>query len=115
MLIQNKLIVYFLVIICAIFGAAGQILFKMASDNLKFNLTIFLNIHLLVGLLLYAVATILFVYLLQFGDVSKLYPLIATSYIWVLLLAKIVLNENINCYQIVGVTCIIIGVYFIAK
>lgn len=113
---QTKIVLILVVAFCALLGAFGQIFFKLASKDLTFDLTsILTNWKLFVGLALYAIATILFVISLKFGNLSILYPVIATSYIWVAFLATIVLKESFPLYKWSGVFLIIIAVYIIAR
>ena len=93
----------------------AQLLYKFATLNLRFNITSLLtNYYLISGIIIYAVGAILFVIALKGGDVSILYPIIATSYIWVNLLSKYILNEDINIYKWLGIALIFSGVSLIS-
>ena len=50
---------------------------------------------------------------LRGGEVSVLYPIIATSYIWVSFLSIFFLNESMNNFKWLGVTSIIAGIILI--
>lgn len=65
------------------------------------------------GLFCYAVGLFIGIVALRFGDLSVLYPLSSTTYIWVTLLSKYKLKENINFFKILGIGSIIFGVYLI--
>lgn len=71
---------------------------------------LFSNTHLIIGLSLYAVCTLIYVYALSFGEVSILYQLLATSYIWGGLLAGIFLGERFAPMNWAGMILIIGGV-----
>lgn len=75
--------------------------------SLNFN-EFFSNIHFFIGLSLYAICTLIYVYALSFGEVSVLYPLLATPYIWVGLLAS-VLGERFVPINWAGMMMIIVG------
>ena len=103
-----------LVLIAAILGALGQLNFKLGSDKLSLKIRDLLrNRYLFIGIILYGISTIMFITALKGGELSVLYPIVATSYIWAILLAKKVLNEKINVYKWAGVAMIIFGVSFI--
>ena len=103
-----------LVIAAAVLGAIGQLNFKLGSDNLSLKIRDLLrNRYLFIGVILYGISTVMFIVSLKGGELSVLYPLVATSYIWTTLLAKKVLNEKINVYKWAGVAMIILGVVFI--
>lgn len=102
------------VLSAAVLGALGQLNFKLGSDTLSFKIThLIINKHILIAILLYGISTVMFIVALKGGELSVLYPLIATSYVWTTLLAKIVLKEDINIYKWIGVGLIILGVIFI--
>lgn len=105
-----------LVLCCALLGATGQIFFKLASSSFSFNpLKLMQNYKFIAGAIFYALSAILFVWALKFGDLSVLYPIIATSYIWVALFSVFLLNEPFPPLRWVGVCLIISGIYFIVK
>ena len=102
------------VLFAAVLGAFGQLYFKLGSDILSMKIKDLLrNRYLIIGVVLYAISNVMFILALKEGELSVLYPLIATSYIWTTLLAKKVLKEYINVYKWSGVVMIIVGVIFI--
>lgn len=103
---MNKII--FLVLLCACLGATGQLMFKLGSK--PFDI-----IKVGIGLILYGLATVLFIYALRYGELSVLYPVIAISYILVLILSVIFLHEKLNLAKIVGSAGIIVCVWLIVK
>jgi len=105
-----------LVLACALVGALGQILFKTASENFSFSFKgILLNYRFLLGALLYGISAAFFVYSLKFGNLSILYPLIATSYIWVTLFAHFLLGEPFPLYKSLGILMIIFGIGIVVR
>jgi uncharacterized membrane protein len=105
-----------LVLFCAVLGAFGQVFFKLASGNFALSVEgVLKNWKFLVGTFLYASSALLFVYSLKYGNLSLLYPLIATSYIWVALLSFFILKEPISLLNISGVLLIISGIALISR
>ncbi len=103
-----------LVLSAAVLGALGQLNFKLGSDKLSLKIKdLIRNKYLLIGVVLYGISAVMFILALKGGELSVLYPLVATSYIWTTLLAKKVLKENINVYKWSGVALILIGAIFI--
>ncbi len=99
----------------AFIGSIGQLEFKRGADNLQFDIKLLLtNYHLIIGVAVYALSTVLYVYALNKGQLSILYPIIATSYIWTLLFSKIFLQEQISLTGWAGVFFILLGVTLIA-
>lgn len=101
--------------LAAFIGSIGQLEFKRGANNLQFDLKLLLtNYHLILGVAVYAVSTVLYVYALNKGQLSVLYPIIATSYIWTLLFSKVFLKESVGLASGVGVFFILLGVTLIA-
>ena len=102
------------VLFCTLLTSTAQIFYKFAAEKLSFNvLSIITNVNLLMGMLLYAVGGILLILSLRGGEVSVLYPIIATSYIWVSFLSIHFLNESMNLYKWLGVFTIVAGIVLI--
>jgi uncharacterized membrane protein len=98
-------------VFAAFIGAVGQIEIKKGSSQMSLNLNELLsNTHLIIGLSLYALCTLIYVYALSFGEVSVLYPILATSYIWVGLLASVFLGERFVPINWAGMLLIIVGI-----
>ncbi len=113
---QVKLTIILLVAFCALLGATGQIFFKLASEDLSFEFTkLISNWKLWLGLFLYGIATVLFIIALKQGNLSILYPVIATSYIWVTIFSMLFLKEVFPFYKWSGVLLIILGVGIITR
>ena len=114
--IQFPIIIIFIVLFCALLGATGQIFFKLSAEKFSFNpLTWLKNPFFIMAIVLYAGASLLFVWALKHGNVSILYPIIATSYIWTAIFAKLFLGEPFPAIKWLGVALILVGVFLIVK
>ena len=103
-----------LVLFTTFLTSSPQILWKKGSTILTFNfLSIITNYYIIIGILLYAVGGTLLIISFRGGEVSVLYPIIATSYIWVSFLSLYFLNESMNFLKWIGVASIIIGIALI--
>jgi drug/metabolite transporter (DMT)-like permease len=101
---------------CTIFGAAAQILFKIAMSPGHFVPTLVglaTNLPLIVGYFCYGIFTIVLVLALRQGELSMLYPIISLTYVWVTIASYLVLHEPPNLYKNAGVLTIVIGVAII--
>ncbi len=108
--------VLLIVLVCALMGASGQIFFKLASKKFSFSVAgLLTNYYFIIGASLYALSAMLFVWSLKHGDLSLLYPIIATSYIWVTLFSSVVLGEPIPPLRWFGVALIIVGIVVIVR
>lgn len=110
----TKLWAALLVLFTTLLTSSAQIFYKLGSQALAPDLSaIFTNYYLIGGLLLYAVGGTLMILSLRGGEVSVLYPIIATSYIWVALLSIKFLGENMNIFKWLGISSIIFGIILI--
>lgn len=101
--------------LAAFIGSIGQLEFKRGADNLQFDIKLLLtNYHLILAIAIYGLSTVLYVYALNKGYLSILYPIIATSYIWTLIFSKILLKEPVGLTGWAGVFFILLGVTLIA-
>ena len=101
--------------LAAFIGSIGQLEFKRGADNLQFDLNMLLtNYHLILAVAVYAVSTVLYVIALNKGQLSILYPILATSYIWTLIFSNVFLKESVGLVSWAGVFFILLGVSLIA-
>ena len=96
-----------LVIFCTLLTSSAQILLKFGAAHLP---RIFSNLPLLSGLFLYAIAAVALIISFKGGEVTVLYPIIATSYVWVALLSKFFFNESLSWLKFVGIFSIMLGI-----
>lgn len=99
-----------LVVFCTLLTSSAQILLKQGAAELP---RIFSNTPLLAGLVIYAVAAVALIISFKGGEVTVLYPIIATSYVWVLILSNIFFKEQLSFLKFLGVFAIIVGICFI--
>lgn len=104
-----------LLIICTIFTSIGQILFKFGAEQLSFNIEgIFFNIPLILGLISYGIGLIFLIIAFRGGDLSVLYPIIATSYVWVCIASPFFFQMDfMTLSKWIGVLVILVGVSLI--
>jgi drug/metabolite transporter (DMT)-like permease len=99
-------------------ASIGQTYMKAGAERLREHpsVTVFLADHPLhLGLLIYCAGAVLVVLALRHGELSVLYPVISLSYVWVALLAKVMIHEELNPMKIAGITIIIIGISILGR
>lgn len=111
---MNAYIPIFVVVVCSLLGASAQIFLKKGMDGLDFSRLITFS-PIAIGLVLYGVAFLGYTIMLKFADVSRLYPIIALSYIWVVIIAGVFVGEQITIQKVLGSAIIIFGVCLIAS
>lgn len=109
-------------------GALAQILVKLGTSQLgahltlgqvahqpslffQFSVSIISNLKLFIGYALYGVNTFLMALALKGRELSRLYPIIALTYVWVTILSIFVLpGEQLNFFRAIGIAFIVGGV-----
>ncbi len=106
-----------LVFVCTILGAAAQILMKMGSTHLDhFSvMKVLTNAPLFAGYALYGINTLLLMLALRDGELSKLYPIIALTYVWVTVLSMYFFQEQITFWKAAGIAVIVAGVSVLGR
>ncbi len=69
----------------------------------------------LLGLALYGIGTVLWLFALRQLDLSIAYPFVAMSFVMVTVLSAVVLGERIELMQMAGLSLIIVGLLLIAR
>ena len=102
------------VLVACVIGAFGALFLKKGATNISFNFKkLIRNKKLFLGVIAYGISTIMFIPALKYGELSVLYPLVATSYLWVTLFSKWFLKEQMNLWKWIGISIILIGIIFI--
>lgn len=97
-----------------IIGSFGSLLFKKGADKLSLSVSALLrNWMIPAGFVLYVLSAALFVYALQGGELSVLYPLVSLTYVWVCFLSTRFLGERMDAVKWAGVVFIVAGVALI--
>lgn len=101
-----------LALFCTLFTSAGQLMWKMGVGRLDFtHLLTFLNVPFILGFVFYGIGAALMLMALKKGELSLVYPLIATSYVWVGLLSPYFFpNDTMNAWKLAGIAVILISV-----
>ncbi len=89
----------------------GQLLWdfgKSAGSSQDYMLIFF-------GFALYGLGSLLMIYSFKYGELSILYPVMGTSYIFSLIVGRIVLGEPLTVPKIIGTGLILIGISLIGK
>lgn len=95
--------------------STGQILFKLAAQNLNGDGSIWMlalkNTHLWIALLVYGVSTLFWILLLRQVPLKLAYPFVGCAFFIVPLLAHFFLGESLSWHSIVGAVLIASGIY----
>ena len=105
-----------LIILCTLFTSSAQVFYKFGAAKLVLTdiMTIITNYNIFIVLFLYGISAFLMLLAFKGGEVTVLYPIFATSFIWVAILSNIFFSEPLNLFKWLGVGSIIIGISFIS-
>ena len=106
-----------LVFVCTILGAAAQILMKIGSMQMEHfdPIKVLTNLPLFIGYALYGINTVLLMFALRDGELSKLYPIIALTYVWVTVLSIYFFHESLTFWKTAGIAVIVAGVSVLGR
>jgi drug/metabolite transporter (DMT)-like permease len=111
---KTKLWAIILMVVCTVFTSSAQILYKLGAEKLIFDIvSIITNWQILLGLVFYGIGAVLVIISFRGGEVTVLYPIITSSYIWVTLGSWYFLKESISVVRWSGVLLIMMGILII--
>jgi drug/metabolite transporter (DMT)-like permease len=98
----------------------GQIVWKIALNRTPLtgihNLgTVLMQPYILVGCLLYGIATVIWFYALSRFDLSRVYPLQSIAYVLGALFGWLVLKETFTSSQWLGLLFLVGGAFLLAR
>jgi len=103
-------------LLCVLLIAVGQLLFKAAAGQWRVDgwtwstLRSFLSPVTVLALFVYAIATLLWVYVLRTVPLALAYSLFSLAFVIVPLLAYAILGERLSANTLLGGAIIIVGV-----
>jgi drug/metabolite transporter (DMT)-like permease len=103
---------YLLLVLSAFSAAGGQMLFRVGAQG-RTALVQFINWPLAIGIGLYGLSTLLWIYALSRLPLKNVYPFTALTFVLVYGAAIVVLGERPSWRGFVGITVVLAGLYFI--
>jgi drug/metabolite transporter (DMT)-like permease len=107
-----------LYLIAALAGAVGQYLYKLGAAQVDLGrpVSLITNPWIVAGIGCYLAVMLLFVAgLRRGGQLTVLYPVYATTFIWSAAIGTLVLGEPLTGFRAVGTALIILGVFFVVR
>lgn len=94
----------------------GQVLFKIASLKIETSgrgvvLALLINPAFIAAMIIYSIATIMWILLLRSAPLNQIYPFAAFAFVMVPIMAHIILGEQLGWGTFFGAGLIISGVY----
>lgn len=114
---RDALIGILLVAGCSFLDAGAQLFFKWGANSIPLLSGLApstIPLGIVVGYGLYAASAVLLIYAFQRGELSVLFPFLALTYVWIVLLSPLFFNTDTwNTLKFVGVFSIVAGVSLI--
>ena len=116
-----KAIDYLYLVLVPTLLAVGQFLFKRTADGLvthsvfRFFGSMLASPHFWVALLIYAIATFLWVFILSRVPLSRAIPFIALTFVIVPIISAVFFEERLNLAYWVGIFVVMGGVYITVR
>ena len=99
-------------LIASFLGSCAQLVLK--SANVQFDFSAVTNWRLWLFGLLYGVGVLINIWAYRYGSPSVLYPVIALSYVWVVVLSVVFLGDVFSWQKVLGSGVVVCGVVLIA-
>ena len=121
-----SLVAFSLILTGVLLNAAAQLLLKAGTNSighfnfqlenvLPIGLKLAFEPHIFGGLCCYVVSVVIWIMALSRVPVSIAYPMLSIGYIVNAFAAAYLFGESITVPKLLGIGCIIIGVYLVAK
>ena len=115
---MSKVVSLSLTLLCVVMISSGQVLFKSAALQTAAAtgwIDRWFNAPLLIALVIYGLATVLWIWVLRYTSLSVAYPVFALAFLIVPLLAHFFLQEPLSSKTFIGGALIILGVLVATK
>jgi drug/metabolite transporter (DMT)-like permease len=124
---MNQLSLTATIIGCVLLTTAGQIALKLGASNPALagllengNLAAFATRALsapviLAGLFLYALSTVLWLFILARAELSFAYPFVSLGFVLTAFFGRYALHEPLTMARVAGIALIVLGVIFVSR
>jgi uncharacterized membrane protein len=109
--------IIFLTLFAAIIASLSQIAFKKAlpkNANIMQIIKQVLNKSIIVGGMGYIGSLVIYLYALANAPLSIVYPIFASTFIFIVIFSKFFLNEDMDIHRYIGIALIFIGIIIIS-
>jgi len=106
-----------LFLMAAVLGALGQYLYKSGAEKAASGLLSYvLNPRLVAGVVCYLAVMVLFIAAFKRGgELSVLYPIYASTFVWAAVIAWWAYGVPIKPVNLLGMAFLVAGMYFMGK
>ncbi|MGI0100940.1 MAG: EamA family transporter [Candidatus Micrarchaeaceae archaeon] len=113
-----EIIIILATLLSSLLAAYANYVFKKAKPYFDFNkknlIKLTKNKLVLLGGIFYIFSLIVYLFALKFGQLSYVYPISASTFIFVFIISGFVLREKFSAIRALGATLIFVGILIIA-
>lgn len=109
MALSKRSLVLLLMFLCTLFVSGAQVFWKKGANAFP-AITTAVIVNLLIGFALYGVGFVLLMWAFRHGEASVVFPMLALSYVWVLILAAVFFAEPVTIAKGSGVALVVVGI-----
>lgn len=118
MILVNIYLVIFLTLVAALITSYCQLLFKRGLksklNGIKDIINTLRNRYIVIGLAGYFLSFALYLIALSGSQLSIVFPIFASSFIFVTIISAISLKEKVSIYRVIGVLLVFLGIVMVA-
>ncbi len=115
---MDILVVIALTLISAMIAAFAQYVFKSSIPKFKFSAKevagLARNKSVLFGLSAYVLSLAIYLVALHFGQLSYIYPVFASSFVFVFLISRYKLKEELTAMRMAGIALVVLGIVIVS-
>jgi uncharacterized membrane protein len=99
-------------ILCTFFASTAHIFLKFGAERIdSSNIMTVINLPLFFGLMFFGIGALFMMVAFKHGELSIVFPILATSYVWVSLLSPIFFTtDSMNIWKWTGVIIILLSI-----
>lgn len=109
----------YIILLAVVLGAMGQVAFKVGAMRIPDNGHLLEKAvaawPLVIGLILYGVSTLFWIYALRTVELSFAYPLLSLGYVLVFIASYFLFHETIGLLRLSGLVLILSGIILVAR
>ncbi len=87
----------------------------ISLTRISFIIKFFTNSYIFLGILIYIICALIWLWILSSSDLGKSYIILSLSFIFVPLLSYLFLSEDLSISQFVGIIFIVFGVVMVSS
>ncbi len=115
---MQEMLVIGITLLSAIMVAGAQYFFKKNLGAFTMSLggilKVVRNRGVMVGIIIYALALVVYLVALRYGQLSYVYPVFASSFVFTMIVANYVLREKSDWKRVLGILITILGIAIVA-